>query len=136
MEIFERLSIPENAYFFTGSRALDTDSFKISSESSDYDYVLMINYRHIVIQHLIENNINIDYSCYNGGFKFQYENKTYNIITTVKTEFLAWREALSILKLLISLEPCYQKALSDKLSRYCLYEQFRGLIKTAIKLGE
>lgn len=136
MQIFNELGISKEDYFFTGSRALDTEVFKVSSEESDYDYVLLITKRHLVIQYLNEHGINIEFSCYNGGFKFNLEGKTFNIIPTIWVEFMAWRDALAILKYLILTDEKYQKALKNKLSRYSLYEQLRGLLKSAVRLGE
>jgi len=135
-EIFKNLKIEPNEYFLTGSRALDTEEFKISSNISDYDYVLLITNRHKIISYLMNEKIEINFSCYNGGFKFQYNDKTYNIITPIYIEFMAWREALSILKHLINIDSKYQNAIKNKLSRYCIYEQLRGFIKTMIRLRE
>jgi len=98
INILKELNIPAEEYFLTGSRALDTENLRISSDDSDYDYVVMINNRHIIINYLISKNIIIEYSGYNGGFKFVYENEKYNIITVVNIEFMAWRESLDILK--------------------------------------
>lgn len=135
-EIFKQLNINTDQYFLTGSRALDSDSLKISEEQSDYDYVVMITNRHLIVDYLTKNNIQIDYSCYNGGFKFVSDNKTYNIITTIEVEFMAWRESLEILKLLLLKDVKYQTAIKNKRSRYCLYESLRAFIKTTIRFGE
>jgi hypothetical protein len=135
-EIFDKLNIKKEEYFMTGSRALDTQDIKYSSEDSDYDYVVLITNRHTVINYFNEQNIQIEPSCYNSGFKVQLGGKVYNIITPIWIEFMAWREALVILRHLIKKDEKYRKALKNKLSRYCLYEQLRGLLKTAIRLGE
>lgn len=136
IELFNSLNIKPEDYFMTGSRALESETLKLSTAESDYDYVLLITSRHLVINSLNKRGIQIKPSCYNGGFKFQYENKTYNIITTIFIEFMAWREALHILKHLIKTDKKYQLALKNKLSRYCLYEQLRGFLKTMLRLGE
>lgn len=136
MKIFHELGIADTDYFLTGSRALDTADFKLSSEDSDHDYVLLITKRHIVIQYLTDRGVKIEFSCYNGGFKFQLDGKTFNIITAIWVEFMAWREALAILQYLIKTDEKYRKALRNKLSRYSLYEQLRGLLKAAVRLGE
>jgi len=132
-KIFTELGIES---FLTGSHGIESDDCKISTEKSDYDYVLLIQYRHNLIDYLKERNIDIDYSCYNGGFKFTYEGKLYNVITAIYTEFMAWREALSIIKHLIKIDDKYKIVAKNKLSRYCLYEQLRALIKTTLLLGE
>lgn len=148
IKIFTELKIPETDYFLTGSRALDdipTENIKwngnskytkISYPESDYDYVILIFYRDRILNYLISNGYTIEYSCYNGGFKFIYNNKLYNIITTVPIEFMSWREALIILKNLICIDEKYKVALLNKSSRYAVYEQFRGLLKTIIRLGQ
>ena len=135
-EIFKELGIKPEQYFLTGSRALDTGELRISSKDSDYDYVLLINYRQNLTCYLKNRNIEIEPSCYNGGFKFKYEGELYNIITPILIEFMAWREALGILKYLINTDEKYQQALKNKLSRYCLYEQLRAILKTSLHLGE
>lgn len=135
-DLFQKLNIDSAEYFLTGSRALDTLNCQVSSDNSDYDYVLLITNRHLLLNYLTQNNIPIEYSCYNGGFKFIINGKSYNIITVIWCEFKAWREALYILKHLISLDKTYQNALKNKISRYCLYEQLRGIIKTAQRLGD
>lgn len=137
MDIFETIGIKPEEYFLTGSRALDTDSFKISiDDTSDYDYVTLIFNRHKILNYLNSNNIQVESSNYNGGFKFLFDGKLINVITLITVEFMAWREALDILKLLIAKDIKYQNAVKNKFSRYCLYEQLRGLIKTALRLGE
>lgn len=134
-DLFKKFGIHENEYFLTGSRALSTETYKIYSDESDYDYVVSIKQRHYIINYLNAIKIKIDSSCYNGGFKFNYKGKTINIITACDVEFKAWREALVILKLLINTDEVYRKAIKNKFSRYCSYEQLRGLIKTIINFA-
>jgi len=138
VNIFEELGLNECDYFLTGSRALDNEGvgFKISKEESDYDIVVTIHARHLIINYLHAKEININYSCYNGGFRFILEGKQYNILTFNDIEFMAWRESLHILQHLIVTSPLYMKAIGDKRTRYCLYEQLRGLCKTAITLDQ
>ena len=137
-KIFKELGITPEAYFLTGSVALNNEelNFTVSNNNSDIDYVLLIDYRDKLISWLYRNKITIEFSCYNGGFKFNLDGKIYNIITVVYIEFMAWREALNILKYLITVDYRYKKIISDKLSRYCAYEQLRGFIKTFLTLGE
>lgn len=134
-QMFDKLGITLKDYFLTGSRALETDTLKLSSDESDYDYVTLITKRQIIINYLNEQKIAIEYSCYNGGFKFNVDGKVYNIITAIHIEFMAWREALYILKHLVKTDERYANSLKNKLSRYSLYEQLRATIKTAIVLG-
>lgn len=131
---FKELGISEAEYFLTGSRALDNEeiNYKISSETSDYDYVVNIHRRQLILAYLNNRGITVDYSNYNGGFKFKEDDKTYNIITTIDIEFMAWREALSILQHLIKTDEQYRKVISDKNMRYCIYEQLRGLVKALL----
>ena len=136
MKVFNDLNIPKEEYFLTGSRALDTEEIKFSTDNSDYDYVVLITQRHHIIDYLVSSQIQIDYSCYNGGFKFTLDGKTYNIITTIYCEFKAWREALYILRYLISVDKFYAVALTNKFSRYCCYESLRAFIKTMLSLGK
>lgn len=135
-EIFKKLNINADQYFLTGSRGLDTPSLQVSSIDSDYDYVTQIANRQLILDWLIQQNIIVEFSCYNGGFKFTYDNKIYNVITAVNIEFMAWREALEILKLLIVKDSQYHNAIKIKKTRYCLYESLRALIKTSIILGQ
>jgi len=136
-QTFNNLGINEKEYFLTGSRALDNKdlNYIISSDKSDYDYVVSIRKRHIILEYLQKNNIKIDFSCYNGGFKFEQDGKNYNIITVINIEFMAWRESLNILQHLIKTDERYRKSLSDKKVRYCIYEQLRGLCKSVITFG-
>lgn len=136
MKIFEDINLKPSEYFLTGSRALDNHLITYSTKDSDYDYVLTVQQRHNLIKYLNDHVISIEYSCYNGGFKFQFNGETYNIITAIDIEFKAWREALSILKTLIVVDENYRNALKNKISRYSLYEVLRGFVKTMIHLGE
>jgi len=136
MKIFQLLNFKPEEYFLTGSRALDCDLITYSTIASDYDYVLDIHNRHVLLAYLYEQKIEVNDSSYNGGFKFYFEGNTYNIITAIDVEFKAWREALSILKNLIKIDEKYRNALKNKLSRYSLYESLRALVKMMIKLGE
>ena len=137
-EVFKSLNIPQDKYFLTGSRALDDpfQNFQISSFNSDYDYVVSIKYNHFIIQWLYENKTTIEASNYNGGFKFNYEGNIYNIICVIDIEFCAWREALGILQYLIGTNKEYRKVIADKMSRYCLYENLRAIIKSTLNIGE
>ena len=135
--MFQDLNIKPEEYFLTGSRALDTETDKVSEDNSDHDYVVLITNRHIIESYLSSISISVEHSCYNGGFKFLYKEKYYNIITAVECEFMAWKEALYILKYLISTQDIrYKKAIKNKMSRYCLYEQLRAFVKTFLRLGE
>lgn len=135
MTVLDTIGIKSEEYFLTGSRGLDTDNFKISKDDSDYDYVTLIFNRHIILDWLFKNSIQVAASDYNGGFRFVYDGKNINVITTITIEFMAWREALSILKLLITTDEKYRNVIKNKISRYCVYEQLRGLIKTTLRLG-
>jgi hypothetical protein len=130
MKIFEILNIPKEQYFLTGSRALDTENYQCSSSGSDYDYFLHIHFRHILLNYLNLERITVEFSCYNGGFKFLYDGKSYNIITGIDIEFHAWKNSLSLLQLLIASDEKYAKVLHNKHYRYSFYEQFRGILKT------
>jgi hypothetical protein len=134
--IFNNLGIKKEDYFLTGSRSLDTDAHIFSNNMSDYDYVVLITSRHIIEGWLKENKIEINYSVYNGGFKFTYEGKLYNIITPIFIEFMAWRESLSILKNLIITDNAYAESLKNKMARYCAYEQLRGIIKEILVMKD
>lgn len=136
--VFTMLHMTDKEYFLTGSRALDNQEigYKISTDDSDYDFVVSIHSRHHIIDYLQEKNINIDFSCYNGGFKFEIDGKIYNIITCIPIEFMAWREALTTLQNLIKTDEVYRKALSVKEVRYCIYEQLRGLYKSIITFNK
>jgi len=136
-DLLNSLNIKNDECFLTGSRALDNKEidYHVSTDKSDYDYVVSIHRRQTIIDYLQRLNIKIDFSCYNGGFKFEQDGKIYNIITTIDIEFMAWRESLSILQTLIRTDEVYRKALSNKTVRYCIYEQLRGLCKTTIILG-
>lgn len=138
LDICKQLNISEDNYFLTGSKALDNESinYKISSDNSDYDYVLNIHERHNIISYLNSLNITIDYSCYNGGFKYSFEGKTYNIITCINIEFMAWRESLKILKELIQSDEVYRNVIKNKNIRYSIYEQLRAICKSLITLNE
>lgn len=135
MKIFEILNIPKECYFLTGSRALDTEKYRYSTDISDYDYFTWIGYRHIILNYLKNNEIPVEFSCYNGGFKFYYEGNTYNIITGVAIEFIAWKDSLTILQTLINSNNIYAIALQKKLYRYSFYEQFRAICKTMQTVG-
>jgi len=134
--IFKQLGIKPEEYFLTGSRALDTEDFKVSSEQSDYDYVLLVTNRHTLLQYVNDTKLKIEFSCYNGGFKVYLDDKIYNIITPIFIEFMAWREALNIIQNLIKIDDRYKQAIKTKMGRYCLYEQLRGLIKSTLFIGE
>lgn len=135
-ELFNNLNICESQYFLTGSRALSVDGFVCHTNESDYDYVVLITNRHHIINYLNTNNIKFNPSSYNGGFKFNYEGKLINIITPIFIEFMAWRESLSIIQLLIKTNSVYKQLVMNKMSRYCLYEQLRGLIKSSIHMAK
>ena len=136
-QTFINLNLKSEEYFLTGSRALDNDelNYKVSTDASDYDYVVYIKNRHKIISYLNEYKIKWEGSCYNGGFKFWEDNKIFNIITCIDIEFMAWRESLSIIKNLIKIDELYRKAFKDKKVRYCIYEQLRGLCKSIITFG-
>lgn len=136
-KIFDELGINQQEYFLTGSRALDNKEFniKFSHDKSDYDYVVSIHRRHLIIAYLRNRKIKIDYSSYNGGFKFMHDGKLHNIITTIDCEFMAWRESLSIIQHLILIDEKYRRAILNKQTRYCIYEQLRGLCKTMLCLN-
>ena len=136
--IFKILGFEKTDYFLTGSRALDNGElgYTISSKESDYDYVLIINKRHVILNYLSNNKIPVDYSCYNGGFRFEEDGKQYNIITAIHIEFMAWREALNILKHLIKTNISYRNAIANKMVRYSMYEQLRGLCKSLITFNK
>lgn len=136
--MFALLNISNDDWFLTGSRALDNKElgYIISTNESDYDFVMSIHKRHIIIKYLVDKNIKIDYSCYNGGFKFEVDNKIYNIITCIPIEFMAWREALHTLQNLIKTDEIYRKAMCEKHVRYCVYEQLRGLYKSVITFNK
>jgi len=137
-DLFKKIGITENEYFLTGSRALDNKdlNYKISTDESDYDYVVSIHRRHTIINYLTMNKIKIDFSCYNGGFKFHIDKKLFNIITCIPIEFIAWRESLNIIKYFIKTDNLYRKALTKKAVRYSIYEQLRGLCKSIITFGD
>ena len=135
IEIFNNLNIDKSQYFLTGSRALSIDEFVCHTSESDYDYVTLITNRHHIINYLNNSNIAIYPSNYNGGFKFNYDGKLINVITPINVEFMAWREALSILQLLFKTDDVYKKVIKNKFSRYCAYEQLRGLIKSIINFA-
>lgn len=134
IQIFKNIGMLEKEYFLTGSRALDNKdlNYTISTDKSDYDYVVSIRKRHVILDYLQKLHIKIDFSCYNGGFKFEQDGRIYNIITAIDIEFMAWRESLNILQNLIKTDETYRKALSKKMVRYCIYEQLRGLCKSVI----
>ena len=136
-EIFQKLNIDKHDYFLTGSRALDDlgSKTKISTDSSDYDYVLLIYHRHHIIRYLQDNKIEFEGSCYNGGFKFRLNNKIFNIITTIDIEFIAWKEALDIIKYILKNNNNSAKAIGQKQFRYCLYEQLRAISKMMNTIG-
>ncbi len=138
LSIFTILHMTDNEYFLTGSRAMDNEElgYKISTADSDYDFVVSIHSRHHIIGYLQEKNIDIDFSCYNGGFKFKMDNKTYNIITCIPIEFMAWKDALTTLQNLIKSDAIYRKAIENKNVRYCVYEQLRGLYKSIITFNK
>jgi hypothetical protein len=136
MKIFEILEVKKEDFFLTGSRALDCDLITYSSDVSDYDYVLSIFKRQILLEYLNEQKIEVDYSVYNGGFKFFYEGNNYNVITCIDIEFKAWRESLLILKTLIQIDDKYRNALKNKMYRYSLYESLRAFCKMMIAMGE
>ena len=137
---FKDLNIPEKEYFLTGSRALDSHdlNYIISSDESDYDYVVNIYYRSQILKYIKDNNIELeDSSIYNGGFKFIENGKLYNLITPIEIEFRAWKESLEILKYLIKIDYSqYRNAIKNKKIRYSIYEQLRGLCKSIITFGE
>lgn len=135
-ELFNNLNICESQYFLTGSRALSIDNFVCHTEESDYNYVVLITNRHHIMQYLNDNKIEFYPFYYNGGFKFNYDGKLINIITPIFIEFMAWREALSIIQLLIKTNSVYKQLVMNKMSRYCLYEQLRGLIKSSIHMAK
>lgn len=135
IELFESLNIKENDYFLTGSRALDFNGCIVSNHLSDHDYVLRIEYRHILEGYLKHNKINVNLSCYNGGFKFTHNNKNINIITCIDIEFMAWREALYIIKMLMRKDKTYLKAVKNKIQRYCLYETLRAVLKQNLAIN-
>lgn len=137
-KVFDIIGLEETEYFLTGSRALDNKEigYIISSTISDYDYVVTIHRRHLIINYLLKNEIPINYSCYNGGFRFVEDEKIYNIITAIEMDFMAWRESLNILKHLINTNMTYRNAIADKRIRYSIYEQLRGLCKSVITFGE
>ncbi len=80
------------------------------------DYVVLINYRHIILEYLVRNHIEVRPSDYNDGFYFVYEGKLVNIISKITVEFMAWREALDILKSLSKIDAIYAAAIKNKMS--------------------
>lgn len=136
-KIFNEIDISPNDYFLTGSKALDYPeiNFSCSSISSDYDYVVKINKRHLILSKLNEKIYKIEDSCYNGGFKFIEDDKVYNIITCIDIEFNAWKEALFFMKHLILTDEKYRNVIQNKMKRYCIYEQLRAIVKTIITMG-
>ena len=136
-QTFINLNIKPEEYFLTGSRALDNNelNYKVSTDVSDYDYVVYIKNRHNIISYLNEQKIKWEGSCYNGGIKFWEDNKVFNVISCIDIEFMVWRESLNILKNLIKTDESYRKAFKDKRVRYCIYEQLRGLCKSILTFG-
>lgn len=132
----EKLGLEESDYFLTGSHAYDTEDFKVSTSESDVDYVVKIHYRQHILDLLQSMNINADMSCYNGGFRFVENGISYNIITCIDIEFKAWRDSLAVIRYFISADPAYRNAMSQKMYRYAIYEQLRGICKTILTIGK
>ena len=136
--VFKMLHMTDKEYFLTGSRAMDNQEldYKISSDDSDYDFVVSIHRRHHILEYLQADGVKVDFSCYNGGFKFKIDEKTYNIISCIPIEFMAWKDALTTLQNLIKSDEVYRKAIANKNVRYCIYEQLRGLYKSIITFNK
>ncbi len=124
--------IDEDFYFLTGTRAFNENSHNIiySNDSSDYDYIVDIRLRHIILDWLRMKGYEVEMSCYNGGFKFTEDGRTYNIITAIHVEFLAWKFALETLQRIIEMDLAYANMLLNKLFRYSFYEHFRAIFKS------
>ena len=133
-ETFKIIGFDEKFYFMTGSRALDNNKhgIKYSNDSSDYDFVVKIHVRHLILGSLVERGIKVEESCYNGGFRFCEGSLNFNVITAVDIEYDAWKNALEILKYLIESNVKIASLLKNKLFRYAYYEQLRGIYKAMI----
>lgn len=129
------LNLKDTEYFLTGSHAFDKPDFQVSKPGSDYDYVVEIKCRYMILQYLASQNIQAEFSCYNGGFKFIENGNTYNIITCIDIEFKAWRDALAVMKYFIDTDQCYRNAINQKIYRYAIYEQLRGICKSILTMG-